>query len=204
VVRPFPFSNTTSANYPTLVYAQSYNAVQLIAKGYDVEASYRHPLLGGQLNLHALATYQYEYDSQTSPIVPLVNSAGYITAGSTPSPKLIANASIGYKKGAFGINVQERRIGSWSLAAPPGTLGTISYFQNPTVAAVHYTDLNLTYDFKVETAKRLQAYFNVNNLFDKAPPLLPPTNNPGITYPTQRSLYNVVMRDFTAGVRFQF
>ena len=204
VVRPGPFSDRSAANFPTTIFAQSFNAVGLQTKGIDFDVSYRTRLGGGQLNLHALATYQYVYKSQSSPQNPLINSAGYITAGGTPSPKLVMAASAGYKVGNFGINVQERRIGSWSLAAPPGTPGTVNVYQDPIVKAVYYTDLGVTYDLKIGSAKRMQLFANVGNLFDRKPPLLPPASNPGIQYPTQRSLYDVVLRDFTLGLRFQY
>ena len=72
------------------------------------------------------------------------------------------------------------------------------------MSPVYYTDLGISYDFSTVSVKRMQGYVNVGNLFDKAPPLLPALGNPGLSYPTQRSLYDVIGRDYTVGLRFTF
>jgi outer membrane receptor protein involved in Fe transport len=199
VVRPLPFSDRTPQNFPQLFYAQSFNAVELIVKGVDWEAAYSHSLSGGLLSARLLATYQYDFESQASPQNPLVNSAGY-----NASPKLIMTVSMGYNKGPMGVNIQTRRIGSWNQNSPPGTTGTLNYYQTPVISAIYYTDLAMHYDFNVGSSKRMQAFFNVNNLFDKQPPLIPTIATPGLAYPTQRSLYDVVFRDFSLGLRLQY
>lgn len=197
VVRPGPFSDRSAANFPTLILAQSFNANKLIVKGVDLEASYRAPLAGGQLNLRLLGTYQYEFQSQASPVNPLVNSAGYQT-----NPKLNMTASIGYDKGPFGIDFRTQRVGSWDQNSPVGQ-SPIQIFQYNKIDAVYYSDLSLTYDLQFASAKKMQVFLNISNLFDRSPPLIP-NAIPTLGYPTTRALYDVVGRSFSAGVRFTY
>jgi len=49
----------------------------------------------------------------------------------------------------------------------------------------------------------IELFGNVNNLFDKKPPLIPGTV-PGVNLPTNIAVYDFVGRAFTAGVRFKF
>ncbi|MFT3978386.1 MAG: TonB-dependent receptor [Sphingomonas bacterium] len=70
------------------------------------------------------------------------------------------------------------------------------------VPAVWYTDLTLR--LRVPRVSRSAEFFlTVNNLFDRDPPIDPRFANFG-TVPTNRSLYDVVGRQFTSGIRFRF
>ena len=59
-VRPFPYTNTTPANYPTLLKAQSLNAAFNVTEGMDYEIDYGFDTadvlsdLSGMVNLRAL------------------------------------------------------------------------------------------------------------------------------------------------------
>ena len=63
-----------------------------------------------------------------------------------------------------------------------------------------YTDI--TVKANVGTTRRLEIFGTVNNLFDRAPPDIP-GGSFQLDYPTNASLYDVVGRTITAGVRFK-
>ena len=66
------------------------------------------------------------------------------------------------------------------------------------VPSVTYVDASFTYKLHDEANRRLETFVRVGNLLDKDPPL---TNDLFGTSPT---LYDVVGRTYTAGVRFGF
>ena len=67
-----------------------------------------------------------------------------------------------------------------------------------------YTDLSL--GFKIpEFGKGTQIYFAVQNLFDRDPPVAPIYGATGfLSTGTNGYLYDVIGRQFRAGVRFKF
>ncbi len=66
-----------------------------------------------------------------------------------------------------------------------------------------YFDTTVGYKFKV-AEKDLEAFLTVNNLLNKDAPFLPGTGQPGINYPTEQALFDVVGRYYTTGIRFKF
>src|SRR6202044_2700223 len=48
--RPLPFSNTTAANFPTIVNSEELNTALTEIWGYDLEVGYRHAAPGGSLS----------------------------------------------------------------------------------------------------------------------------------------------------------
>jgi outer membrane receptor protein involved in Fe transport len=70
------------------------------------------------------------------------------------------------------------------------------------VGSVFYTDLTLR--AKVEGwGGEIEPFLTVNNLFDRKPPLIAGTI-PGVNFPTNLAVYDIVGRAYTAGVRFKF
>jgi outer membrane receptor protein involved in Fe transport len=70
------------------------------------------------------------------------------------------------------------------------------------VKAVWYTDLAVRFTIPHGDGN-FELFGNVNNLFDKKPPLIPGTV-PGVNLPTNIAVYDFIGRAFTAGVRFRF
>jgi iron complex outermembrane receptor protein len=66
------------------------------------------------------------------------------------------------------------------------------------VPSVTYVNTSFTYRLRDEPGDRLEAFVRVGNLFDKDPPL---TNDLFGTSPT---LYDVIGRTYTAGIRLGF
>ena len=65
-----------------------------------------------------------------------------------------------------------------------------------------YTDMTLRYTIPRGDGK-IEIFGTVNNLFNKQPPIIPGITA-GVNLPTNISVYDVVGRAFTAGVRFKF
>ncbi len=61
----------------------------------------------------------------------------------------------------------------------------------------------MAYKFKV-SGHDLEAFANINNLFNKDAPLVPSTTLPGIRYSTAAYLYDVIGRYYTGGLRMRF
>jgi outer membrane receptor protein involved in Fe transport len=191
-VRPYGFSNTTPANYPTTVLSQPLNIARQWTHGLDIEANYNFRLedvlkpLEGRIAVRALANYQPILDSITVPGSAPINGAGYANgytgAGAGSVWKL--NFMGSYTEGPFAINLQER----WRSSQLPSPNTAIVYAANTTIPAVAYTDLSLTYSFKTGSATTA-AFITVQNLFDQQPS--PFVNNSANTI----NFYN----DITAG-----
>ena len=75
-VRPLPFSDRTPANYPTRILTQGLNVSSVKTHGIDMEVNYTHRLLGGQLSLRGLASYQPELVTIQFPGAGPINAAG--------------------------------------------------------------------------------------------------------------------------------
>ena len=66
IVRPFPFSDHSPANAPSLVTTVGINATKVKMSGVDVDLSYRADLRNGQLKLRAYLGYIDEFLTQVT------------------------------------------------------------------------------------------------------------------------------------------
>jgi outer membrane receptor protein involved in Fe transport len=213
-VRPFGFSNTSAANYPTTVLSQPLNIAKQWTHGIDIEANYNFKLedvlkpLEGNVALRALANYQPILDSITVPGTQAINGAGYangytgVGAGSIWKLTFIGS----YTDGPIAVNVQERWRSSQLpnvLEAASNTAHPLVYAANTTIPAVAYTDLTLTYNFKTGSADTA-AFITVQNLFDQQPS--PFVNNSANTinfYNDVTAGDDVIGRYITVGLRLK-
>jgi outer membrane receptor protein involved in Fe transport len=195
IVRPFPFSNTTAANFPTSIAVQPLNVASIATRGIDAEVDYVRRVGKGNVALRALATYVIAYTQQQSPLNPPQNVLGTNDLGGGLSlPQFKGTVSAAYTVGNFTIDAIESIIGGLHQS-------NVTYYVNNDVPAIAYTSLDLSITVPPSHGMgRMELFFNVSNLFDKSPPFIPAAN-PGLAYPTYRSLYDVVGRAFTAGVR---
>jgi len=114
------------------------------------------------------------------------------------NPKLRTTVTLNYADGPVTINLQRRYIGELERSIQPN----IRFVDNDVDSEVYY-NLAMSYKFEVASAD-LEAFVNVNNLFDAAPPLIPFVDQPGLRYPTNQALYDVIGRRYTGGLRFRF
>lgn len=176
-------------------------------RGIDFETDYSLPVsdlfssAGGDLTIRALAGFTDRYE-QVLPGAPPVELAGQ-TGASPGVPKWQGTFSLRYKNGPFSGYAQERYIGHGALHRDYDA-STLDPAYNY-VASVVYTDLTLGYDFDA-TGARWNAYFTVNNLMDRGPPVAPSTyfvfgTNAG---GTNLSLFDIIGRTYTLGVKLDF
>ncbi|MEJ6011595.1 TonB-dependent receptor domain-containing protein [Novosphingobium aquae] len=181
------------------------NVAEFKTKGLDFQASYRQPIASGTLSMNLLATHVIAFRSSTdiSTLFPTgIDRAGQTGAafgGPAGLPKWLVNLTMDYEIGGFGLNTNFRWVSKShqnnGLFGPDqagyNTALATSITDN-NIPAVAYVDLGLRYNFGPD--KRFQVYFNVDNLFDKDPPL--PAN--GSAY------YDLMGRTYKGGVRFRF
>ncbi|WP_206243552.1 TonB-dependent receptor domain-containing protein [Novosphingobium terrae] len=197
-VRQHPFSDNTSDNYPTLLLAQTLNVASLATHGIDIEANYAHPIANQLLTARALVTYQpvLRYNNGPTGIVDMGGAADGV-AGLPPIPKWKVVGAVSYDiTHAVHAMVQERWRAKLKQNGTPSLV-----FATGNVASVGYTDVNLS----VDVARNFTAYFNIQNLFNTAPPLF---NSSGAS--TQLNYFggfaqgdDTEGRYFTVGVRWR-
>jgi outer membrane receptor protein involved in Fe transport len=207
--RPFPYTNTTSANYPTLIRSQLLNAAFNVLEGQDYEANYGFDLsdissdLKGKLDLRALLTVQ--------PVNSTSNFTGAPLAHTT-SQKGRTSFFVGYTLGDWAVNGQYQWFSGQNRngIVPPCTLSTTgatagfcsgrTYYAVDRVPSFSTVAFTLSKKFTLENGAAMQAYFNVQNAFNSIPPDVNGSNsNPGgVNTPAGEDLMG---RYFTIGVR---
>jgi iron complex outermembrane receptor protein len=207
IQRPFPFSNRTPANMVQRIQITPLNLAQVYTHGFDIEAGYRFATRGfgageaGLVDLRLLANYAPTRKTRQSPDSPPREEAGVggvANSGLTANPKWRSLISLRYDEGPWSVNLQERIVGKMVRSNQPDVV-----FTDNVLGAVYYTDLDLRRDFEVE-GRRLTAFVTINNLWDREPPLVPNTREPGLIFPSLQTIYDVIGRYYTAGVQLRF
>lgn len=204
--RPLPFSDRTAANFPISVTAAPLNIASLVKEGVDIDLSYRTALSRinadwrGNFAVRAIASYSPKFDRTADSLTPTESYAGGVNGTPTSSgfayPKLTGSIEAVYSDERLTISVTERFTGSYRLDN--------LYFtnENPKVHNIGYTDLSIAY--RLGAKRNIEAFLNVQNLFDVAPPLIPDSGNAGLAFPTNKAIFDVVGTYFTSGVRVRF
>jgi hypothetical protein len=203
--RPISPTSTAPGNYPTTIRVVPQNLANLLTKGIDIEASYRFSLdslfpgAGGDLTLRAFVNYLDAYDTQATAGSAVRNRAGRVTADVDGQglPRWKGMLTQTYSNDRLGLSISERFTGKYTLGSP-----NIIYAV-PVVAPNRvYVDTNLSYDFGQD--KNIQAFVNVQNLFNIDPPQLNTALITNLSVSTDKAAYDVIGRYFTAGVRVKF
>ena len=194
-VRPLPFSDRTAANYPTRILTQGLNVSSVKTHGIDLEVNYTHRLLGGQLSLRGLASYQPELVTIQFPGAEPINAAG---AAGLATKRVSAMAQ--FRKEPWKLNVQERWRGSEKQSGNP-----LLIYSDPDIPSVAFMDMNLSYDIN-RGRSNTELFMSVQNVLNKVAPIYESTvtaANPGFAYPVVPG-DDVIGRYFTAGLRYRF
>jgi len=163
-------------------------------KGIDIEANYGTSIGATNINLRAIFNHVITLQNQVKGSLAQ-EFAGDIGNNSTPKWQGMVSANIDF--GRFAVYLQERYIGPGKF---DNTLGPSDIDKNYQ-PAVFYTDVTLNFD--LDKAERFKGFVTVNNLFDRDPPLTPGFLIAGSNF-GNRTLYDMVGRMFSAGVRFNF
>lgn len=198
--RPFPYTNTTSANFPTMVFNEALNTAFQKTEGWDLELNYSFDVADvidrapGSLTLRLLGNYQPVNESQQFPGAPLTFQA---------FPKGHITSFVSYNLGDWTFTLQDRWLSSWDRR----TLATDVYV-NPTVRAYNYLDGTIDKKFTVDDST-LDAYLTVQNISNQKFPVATNNNStPGLYYMGVQGVvttqYDAIGRYFTVGVRARF
>jgi outer membrane receptor protein involved in Fe transport len=190
--RPFPYSNTSAANYPTEIFNQSLNTAYQGIEGSDIEVNYHFdlasvsPELPGNMDLRLMANMQPVDSSQQF-------SGAVFTYATTPRGNV--SATVSYNLGDWRFSLMDRWVSSYRLA------NTSTYVITPSrIGSQNYVDFAMQKRFSMDGGN-YTAYLSIQNVLDTHTPLHPGgSGSPGLTYPTaQRG--DIVGRYFTIGLR---
>jgi outer membrane receptor protein involved in Fe transport len=181
----------------TGIRSRTMNLSESRARGIDLDFSYRKRILEANTSFRIVGTRLLE-QSTTVPTLTSFNysdRAGDIGVG---APKWNASAIVTAGMGALDLNANVRYIsgGPRNNTYVPGDIAP--EFED--VGSVTTVDLGARY--QLESSGSPQLYLNIQNVFDKAPPLIPSSALVGGQ--TNVGLYDTIGRYFTAGVRLQF
>ena len=179
-----------------------FNAAARQTKGVDFEASYSVPLSDvafgqdGNLTFRAIANYIGQFTTQVQGLAPVQFAGDIGTVNNFSVPKWSGTFQANLSVGPLSWFVQERWIGGGKFDT---TNNNGSGIYPNGIGSVLYTDTTLTYDI-LDTGT--SAFFSINNLFDRDPPPVPSFLIAGATY-GNRTLYDVIGRQFTLGIRYK-
>lgn len=175
----------------TQVGVTAFNSQTLKTSGIDLETSYQFPLAGGDIGMRVVATYVDKLTTSTGG--PAVDTAGQLT-GTFATPKWRGSATLSYAKGPFNVRALFNLVGAGKYN---NAYGPLDINRNSFGSAV-YTDLSMQYD----VTDNLQFYSKVENLFDKAPPLLS-DNTITVAQAASSQFFDQRGRVFGVGVRYR-
>lgn len=190
-----------------LIRSQPFNFVQKLVRGIDFDAAYRLPVGGdSSVTLRGTATRYIENLSDTgiTGVTP-VNTVG-ANGGQASTPKWIFRTSLNYETPTFSGTLVGRGVSSGKYLANaiecttgcPTSSSQFPTYDNNHVKGTFYVDLNLTQKVAVKSGSEAEIFFNVTNLFDADPLLLPET---GLA--ANSTFSDLLGRTFRVGVRFK-
>lgn len=202
-------------NIITQIHRPFQNLGALRAQGVDIEANYRLDLnrlsakMAGSLGIRALVSYLGHLKTIDAS-GNVVEHAGVNGGESVATPKWQGTVAVTYDTGPWTFFVQERFIsgglqntggGTSSLGTPYASGTGPNSLDSTHIPAIQYTDLTI----QRRIGERFQIYATINNLFDKDPPEAPTRAGvPITTLDTNGTLYDVVGRYMTVGVRLRY
>ena len=196
------------------------NLGKYTTRGIDFEADYNLPLsrvsasMPGNLSFRVLGSYLYDMIIDPGLGGAIFNYAGQsgptaAFGGFNTSPKWQGNAFVTYSTGPFSGTVQLRYVGPGKfetvsafggLAVAPGDPGystaNPNSINNNHVDSAVYVNLSAAYDI----THNFTLFGNINNLFNKAPPVAPGGNG----YPTNPVYFDTYGMTWKLGVRARF
>ena len=195
--RPFPYTNTTPANYPTLIRSQLLNAAFNTTEGEDYEIDYGFNMadvisdVAGQVSLRALLNVAPVNTTSSFPGAPFQH---------TTQPKGHATLFGSYSLGNWDVNAQ------WHWFSGGSNIGVFgpgqTYYAQSRYGSFSTTDFTLTRKIALDNGAAMQVYFNVQNAFDSVPPYtVGSSGNPGSIFGGIPQGEDVMGRYFTIGVR---
>ncbi len=216
-----PIGTTGLAPINTVVVAPQ-NIASQIATGFDIEASYRANLdqlnadWNGSISMRVMATYVTRLRSVDTTLAAnqVVNGVGVLGGFATTgyngltAPKAKINASVTYALDptSFTLGMRHTAGGVYNNAFVACTSGCPNNggrtIDTNRIDADTVYDINVTYKPFAEN-KDTEVFLTIQNIFNTDPPFV--GGNTGSTYYAgqSNSRYDVLGRNFLAGVRFK-
>lgn len=173
------------------------NLQSVETRGVDVEVSYRLPVGSGDLALRGLVTYvdmlRMDDGRTVTELAGSTDQPTIASIGGQPHWRFNANAT--YETGPATLSLTGRYVGG-------GNINNAYTFKDLNVlehSGRLYLDLSAQYALIDDGDDQVSLFAAVSNLLDKDPPI---TGTGG--FATVRSLYDVVGRTYTLGVRFRY
>ncbi|MDB5467820.1 MAG: hypothetical protein JWQ46_2582 [Phenylobacterium sp.] len=185
-----------SSGMLTTVMRTNINLSELHTSGVDGEVSYNTPLdryfekLQGSVDLRLLASYVDKFITNDG--TTAIDTGGVTGTG---GPHWRAMASASYTNGPLQIYNEVRYIG-------PGIYDVNLTYNNNHVASQTLVNTSVQYTLLDHDQRQLQVFGAVNNLFDSNPPVAP--YNFIFGSPSSASVFDVMGRRYTVGVRFKY
>jgi hypothetical protein len=179
-------------------------------RGIDYEARYAMPLdqwfngSSSSLLLRATATNYLENTVDNGISIP-INTAGQNSGQQSGTPEWIFRGSLTFDTPHYTITAVGRGVSSGTYSninvvcttTCPTSTAIAPTIDSNSVAGTFYTDLNFTAKIKVGDQDG-QVFFNITNLFDKDPILLP---EGGLS--ANSTFSDLLGRSFRVGLRFR-
>jgi iron complex outermembrane recepter protein len=181
------------------------NFQSILTQGVDLEVSYRTDVWDGKLDLRVLANYLNKLeligDGGVRTILAGTLSQVFVD-GVNGSPNLRVTTSASYSTDKYRLSLTGRHIGGglitrdFTATKPPGTPISDKLRAN----GRFYLDLSgeITLFKPSGGNSRVALYGTILNLLNTDPPIT------GYDWATARHLYDVIGRQFTGGIRFNF
>ncbi|HEY2008483.1 MAG TPA: TonB-dependent receptor [Rhizomicrobium sp.] len=196
-VRPFPYTNTTPANYPTLLLSENLNAAFNVTEGEDYEIDYTFNTadiadsLAGIVTLRGFLNVAPVNTTSNFPGAPLTY---------TNQPKGHATVFGNYTLGDWSVDAQWHWFSGGTNIQVYGAGQT--FYTQPYFGSFSTMDFTLTKQITFGDGTVMSAYFNVQNAFDSVPPYtVGSSGNPGSIFGGIPQGEDVMGRYFTIGVR---
>jgi outer membrane receptor protein involved in Fe transport len=186
------------------------NVAKQVARGLDFEASYRRPVLGGNLSLRFMATRFLE-NSSADGITPTTDNVGTNSTNGTlrnSLPKWRYLASFGFDRDPVALSLTARGFSagvyntsyvSCSSNCPVSTPANMTINDNRLPGAIYF-DSNVTVKFP----HNIEAFFAVDNIANKDPAQVAFGTAVGAApLSVNPLLYDVLGRTFRLGFRFK-
>jgi outer membrane receptor protein involved in Fe transport len=198
-----------------LVFVQNkfLNVSEEKVSGIDAEADYVHEVswLGGapeQISVRLMASYLEKnsigQDTGNSTgsgrSLGLPNYAGQVGNGFS-LPRFQSVGQLAYSRGALRAMIEERFIGEGKVDHAYHTGVDID---DNSVGAAAYTDLDVSYTQDREGTGSITFYGHITNAFDRAPPIVPGFSDFNGASQYNQTVYDVLGRRFTLGMRMRF
>ena len=200
-IRPLPFSDTSMANFVTMVKNMSLNAANQTLEGFDFEANYGFngadvaDWVPGSVHLRLLANYQpvnetVQYDG--APLTFMSYPKGHVTG------------FLDYSLGNWNVSLQDRWFSGYAKMQQYGQIYTV-----PRISSTDYLDITVNRKVDLSPDSTADFYMTVQNVGNTRPPVNPVNGtNPGLYFMSAKSLgganqlgYDAIGRYFTIGVR---